>query len=108
MGLVLDLRRSFPSSYPLRLGLEVAIAREQPLARALDYGVITPRLPELYEFSATCLGEPRRPGLLDDGAPAYAWPRADRDVWSAGRPGRCLRMLARLTGAREGYDPQSP
>jgi hypothetical protein len=106
VGLFLDLRRSFPSHYPLRLPLGQAIAAEQPLARALDYGVIAPRLQELYEFSAACLGEPRLAGLLDDGAPAYAWAREDRDSWNAGNTGRHLRLLARLTGARTGYDRQ--
>jgi hypothetical protein len=104
VGLFLDLRRSFPSHYPLRLPLGQAIAAEQRLARALDYGVIAPRLPELYEFSAECLGEPRLTGLLDDGAPAYAWAPEDRDLWSAGNTGRHLRTVARLTGARSQYD----
>jgi hypothetical protein len=106
VGLFLDLRRSFPSHYPLRLPLGQAIAAEQPLARALDYGVIAPRLPELYAFSAACLGEPRLTGLLADGAPAYAWPPEDRDFWNAGNTGRHLRSVAWLTGARAGYDRQ--
>ncbi|MGY1607559.1 MULTISPECIES: hypothetical protein [unclassified Geodermatophilus] len=107
VGLFLDLRRSFPTHYPLRLSLGQAIAAEQPLARALDYGVIAPRLPELYAFSAACLGEPRLTGLLDEGgAPAYAWPPEDRDFWRTGNTGRHLRSIARLTGARTGYDRQ--
>ncbi len=106
VALFLDLRRSFPHEYPVRLPLAEAIAREQPLARALDYGVIAPRLPDLYAFAAASLGEPRVPDLLDDGAPAYAWPHADRWLWNAGNTGRHLRVIARLTGARDGYDRQ--
>jgi hypothetical protein len=106
--LFLDLRRSFPSHYPVPVPLSEAIAREQPLARTLDYGVIAPRLPELYEFSATCLGEPRLTGLLDDGAPSYAWSPEDRSFWNAGNTGRHLRAIAALTGARDGYDRQFP
>lgn len=106
--LFLDLRRSFPSHYPLRLPLGQAIAAEQPLARALDYGVIAPRLPELYAFSAACLGEPRLIGMLDDGAPTYAWPPEARHFWKAGNTGRHLRFVAQLTGARTGYDRQFP
>jgi len=99
VGLFLDLRRSFPVHYPVEAPLDEAIAAEQPLARALDYGVIAPRLAEVYAFSAAALAEPRVMDLLDDGAPAYAWPHADREVWKAVPPGRHLRVLARLTGA---------
>ncbi|MGY1604574.1 hypothetical protein [Geodermatophilus sp. SYSU D00815] len=104
--LFLDLRRSFPSHYPVTLPLAEVIAREQPLARALDYGVIAPRLPDVYAFSAAALGEPRVVGMLDDGAPAYAWPHADREVWTTGNTGRHLALVAGLTGAREAFDRQ--
>jgi hypothetical protein len=100
VGLFLDLRRSFPSHYPLQLPVVEAIAQERPLARAIDYGVIAPRLAELYGFAAVCLGEPRLTSLLDRGAPAYAWPRADRFLWDAGDTGRLLRTFSLLTGAR--------
>ena len=101
VGLFLDLRRSFPSHYPLRLRVTEAIAREQPLARVLDYGVIAPRLAQLYQFAADCLVEPRVTNLVDDGgAPAYAWPRADRFLWDAGNTGWPLRAVGELTGAR--------
>jgi hypothetical protein len=54
---------------------------EQGLGRLMDYGVIVPRLQQLYEWSAHELGEP---GLLDcvrDGALTYAWSFDDRNVW---------------------------
>jgi hypothetical protein len=47
--------------------LSQAIAEERPLARALDYGLIAPRLPALYDFAAESLGEPWLPELLNDG-----------------------------------------
>ena len=46
--------------------------------RLVDYGVIVPRLQQLYEWSAHELAAP---GLLDfvrDGAMTYAWPIQDR------------------------------
>lgn len=61
-----------------------AIAEERPLARAIDYGLIAPRLPELYEFEAESLDQPRLPELLNDGTPAYAWPHEHRLIWHAG------------------------
>ncbi|AQA24064.1 hypothetical protein BTZ20_0718 [Rhodococcus sp. MTM3W5.2] len=43
--------------------------------------MIIPRVQQLYEWSSHELAAP---GLLDcirDGAPTYAWPFEDRDVW---------------------------
>lgn len=104
VGLFLDLRRSFPAVYPQTASLEQAIANEQVLARAMDYGLIAPRLPELYEFAAGCLEQPRLPDLLNDGTPAYAWPAEQRLVWYTGNRGRHLRAIARVTGAGARYD----
>ncbi|WP_326570596.1 hypothetical protein OIE69_04395 [Actinacidiphila glaucinigra] len=71
----------------------------------LDYGVIAPRLPGLYAFSAVSLEEPRLTALLDDGVPAYAWAHADRRIWYVGNTGPHLRAIARLTGVRLRWDP---
>ncbi|MGW3248750.1 hypothetical protein [Streptomyces sp. NPDC001070] len=71
----------------------------------LDYGVIAPRLTELYEFSAAALEQPRLTALLDDGVPAYAWPHADRPIWYIGNTGRHLRAVARATGVRLRWEP---
>jgi hypothetical protein len=106
VALFLDLRRSFPGSYPLTVPPERAIAREQPLARALDYGVIAPRLTDLYEFAARSLDEPWLTRLVDEGAPAYAWPSTDRAVWSAGGHGGLSRLAASVTGVRDRWDRQ--
>lgn len=96
----LDLGRSFPSAYPVTLPVEEAILDEHALARALDYGLIAPRLTAVYAYSAESLGEPRLTSLLDDGVPAYAWPRSDRAIWYTGNTGPHLRLIARATGVR--------
>jgi hypothetical protein len=107
VGLFLDLRRSFPSHYPLRLTVAEAMAREQWLARALDYGVIAPRLGELYAFSAASLRQPHLRDLLDRGAPAYAWSPGERHLWDADSLGRPVRALAWVTGVRGPEDGRS-
>jgi hypothetical protein len=104
VGLFLDLRRSFPAVYPQTASLEQAIAIEQMLARAMAYGLIAPRLPELYEFAAGCLEQRRLTDLLNDGTPAYAWPPEQRVVWYTGNRGRHLRAIAWVTGAGARYD----
>lgn len=101
----LDLGRSFPPEYPVSAPVEETVLDEHPLARMLDYGVIAPRLPELYEFSAVALEQPRLGALLDDGVPSYAWPHADRPIWYVGNTGPHLRAIARATGVRLLWDP---
>ncbi|MFE5480998.1 hypothetical protein [Streptomyces sp. NPDC056527] len=98
--LFLDLGRSFPSEYPLTVPTAQAILDEHALARMLDYGMIAPRLPALYEFSAEALEEPRLAGLLDAGVPAYAWAREDRSIWYIGNTGAHLGAIARISGVR--------
>ncbi|MFD0004955.1 hypothetical protein ACFVJ4_21355 [Streptomyces sp. NPDC127178] len=96
----LDLGRSFPREYPVAGSLEEVVLAEHALARMLDYGLIAPRLPALYEFAAEAIEEPRLTSLLDDGVPAYVWPHADRSVWFIGNTGPHLRAIARMTGVR--------
>ncbi|MFD4141011.1 hypothetical protein [Streptomyces sp. NPDC058572] len=96
----LDLGRSFPIEYPVSTPIEETLLDEHALARMLDYGVIAPRLPALYEFSAASLDQPRLTDLLDDGVPAYAWPHADRPIWYIGNTGPHLAAIARATGVR--------
>ncbi|MFD7614731.1 hypothetical protein [Streptomyces sp. NPDC059828] len=96
----LDLGRSFPPVYPVPAPIEDTILDEHALARMLDYGLIAPRLPELYAFSAESLGQPRLTSLLDEGLPAYAWPHGDLPVWYIGNTGPHLRAIARFSGAR--------
>lgn len=101
----LHLGPSFPPEYPVTARVEDAVLDDHALARVLDYGVIAPRLPALYEFSAVSLDLPRLADLLDDGVPAYVWPHADRTIWYIGNTGRHLRAIARATGARPLWEP---
>jgi hypothetical protein len=85
----LNLGRAFPERYPVDdLTLESLLAGEGRFGRLLDYGVIAPRLTDLYAFSAEALGEPRLAGLLEDGVPCYSWPASERAPWveSSRRP----------------------
>ena len=80
--------------------MERYIAGEQRLGRALDYGLIVPRLEGLYEWSAEELDEPRLLDLVRDGTPIYAWPFEQRHVWRTMEMPLAARVLERLTGAR--------
>ncbi|MET8152174.1 hypothetical protein ACIBSW_18035 [Actinoplanes sp. NPDC049668] len=80
-GIFLQLSRVLPDEYPLRDTVGFYLREELGFGRLLDYGIITPRLQQLYEWSADTL---EAPGLLDhirDGALTYAWPFEDRGVW---------------------------
>jgi len=69
----LDLRRSFPEEYPLT-GTTVAdlVRREGHLPRAIDYGVILPRITAVYAFARHALDQPRIADLIDGREPCYA------------------------------------
>jgi hypothetical protein len=80
-GIFLQLSRVLPSEYPLTGDVSHYLSNELGFGRLLDYGVIVPRLRQLFEWSARELGAP---GLLEctrDGAMTYAWPYEERDVW---------------------------
>jgi hypothetical protein len=94
-GIFLQLSRVLPDEYPLHNGVGSYLDDELHFGRVVDFGVIVPRLQQLYEWSADELGAP---GLLDclrDGAMTYAWAFEDREVW---RPpdSFVLRMTHRL------------
>jgi hypothetical protein len=100
--LFLDLRNQFPADYPLDgWRLEELIAAEGSLARAIDHGVIAPRLAELYDFAAVCLGEPRVTTLVSDGTPSYSWPAEERAPWLVGTTRPLAQALAGATGRRQ-------
>ena len=99
-GAFLSLRRVLPNRYPLALDVERYIADEQHLGRLLDYAVIVPRLPRLYEWSAEELAEPRLLELVRDGSPIYAWPFEQRHVWRTPKMPPAGRALERVTRAR--------
>jgi hypothetical protein len=80
-GIFLQLSRVLPDEYPLRGSVDSYLGAELGLGQLIDFGVIVPRLQQLYEWSAHELGAP---GLLDcvrEGALTYAWPFEDRRVW---------------------------
>jgi hypothetical protein len=97
----LDLRDVFPERYPLDgWTLEELIGGEGRLASALDYGIITSRVTELYEFAAASLEEPRITKLESDGALCYSWPAEERAPWIAGNRRPMARAIALATGRR--------
>lgn len=70
---------------PAASDLASYLSDELGFGRLLDFGLIVPRLRQLYEWSAHELDAP---GLLEcarNGALTYAWPFEDRHVWVAGR-----------------------
>jgi hypothetical protein len=94
-SIFLSLSRVVPAEYPLCGDVEAYVDDELGFGRLLDYGVIVPRLQQLYEWSARELDAP---GLLDcvrDGALVYAWAYEDRHVWQP--PDSFLVRAARTT-----------
>jgi hypothetical protein len=78
----LSMKDVLPDRYPIDgAGVEEIIGRENRLGRMMDYGLISTRVDALYAASALALEEPRLLDLIVDGAPAYAWPADQRDVW---------------------------
>ena len=80
-GIFLQLSRVLPDEYPLRDSVHSYLSDELRFGRLLDFGVILPRLQQIYEWSAH---ELVAPGLLDcarEGAMTYAWSFEDRGVW---------------------------
>jgi hypothetical protein len=84
-GIFLQLSRVLPAEYPLTGEVGQYLSNELGFGRLLDFGVIVPRLQQLYEWSAH---ELRMPGLLNcirDGTLTYAWPFEERGVWQTRR-----------------------
>ncbi len=95
-GIFLQLARVLPDAYPLTGHVSSYLSAELGLGRLLDFGVIMPRLDHLYAWSSHQLGAPGLLGLTHDGAPTYAWPFEDREVWLPGNrscSGRARRAL---------------
>ncbi|WP_198664230.1 hypothetical protein [Jiangella endophytica] len=94
----LSLRNVLPDDYPLgdQLIAEVLDA-ENFWGRLIDYGVLLPRLQELYEFAADDLSHDHLRDFVADGCPAYAWPRDQAHVWTQRRYRRLGSVVRRLT-----------
>jgi hypothetical protein len=82
-GIFLQLSRVLPDDYPLRDEVRTYFRDELGIGRLLDYGVIVPRLQQLYEWSAYELADPGLLDCVDKGALTYAWSPGDRDVWQS-------------------------
>ena len=94
-GSFLSVSRVLPDIYPLQGALDEYIANEHAVGRLLDLGVITPRLGELYQWSASELRIADLTGLTIGGIPAYAWDPEDRKPW-APPPKRIVRAVRRV------------
>lgn len=101
-GLFLSVSRVLPNVYPLGGDLDDYISNEHTVGRLLDLGVITPRLHELYQWSAHELGLPELSGLVGETAPTYAWDPHDDEPWRP-IPTRLVRVVRwALPPARQG------
>jgi hypothetical protein len=97
--LFLSLQNVLPDSYPLaRTGIETVLADENYLARIIDYGIIAPRIAQLYRYAADDLGEPRILDLCTDEFPVYAWPYEQRHVWRTDRSPIARALVRALVG----------
>lgn len=81
-GIFMSLSRILPDRYPLGDDVESYIAIENRFGHVVDYGVINPRLEQLYSWSAAELELPGLLGLIQDGVPTYAWSPADTGPWN--------------------------
>jgi hypothetical protein len=93
-GIFLQLSRVLPNQYPLAADVNSYLSAELGFGRLLDFGVIMPRVQQLYEWSARELAAPALLGWTRDGALTYAWPIEASEVW---RPNQTL--ILRLTRA---------
>ncbi|MFB7982725.1 hypothetical protein [Streptomyces vinaceus] len=83
IGVFLQLSRILPDEYPLTAGVRSYLGDERGFGRLLDYGMIAPRLQQLYEWSAHELEAPDLLDCVRDGALTYAWPFEERGVWQS-------------------------
>jgi len=95
-----SLRRVLPNRYPLDHHLEAYLADENNLGRMLDYGVISPRIQLLYDWSADELRHPALRELCRDGSPTYAGTHVDREVWNPAQVPLRVRALRLALSAR--------
>ena len=94
-GIFLQLSRILPAEYPLTDDVDSYLSDELGFGRLLDFGVILPRLQQIYEWSADELGEAGLRDCIRDGAMTYAWPFEERGVWQA-KKSFVLQMAQRL------------
>jgi hypothetical protein len=66
-AIFVHLSRVLPGEYPLRGSVRSYLSAEQGFGRLVDFGVIIPRLQQLFEWSAHELGEPGLLAYVRDG-----------------------------------------
>jgi hypothetical protein len=93
-GIFLQLSRVLPDEYPLRDDVASYLSDELGFGRLLDFGLIMPRVQQLYEWSAHELAAPALLEFARGGALTYAWRFEDREVWLPKRS-RLLHMVRR-------------
>jgi len=94
----LSLSRVLPDRYPLGDDIAPYAQAEHGLGHLLDVGIITPRVEQLYAWSASELDTPGLRQLLSGQTPCYAWPADDQQPWSPA-PSRPARLVRRLLPA---------
>jgi hypothetical protein len=104
--LFLSLQNVLPNSYPLALAnIETVLAHENYLARIMDYGIIAPRIAQLYRSAADDLDEPRIVALCTEEYPVYAWPYEHRWVWRTDRSPIAIALVRAVVGRPSRADP---
>ncbi|GAA2234716.1 hypothetical protein GCM10010413_37780 [Promicromonospora sukumoe] len=94
----LSLRNVLPNEYPLQEEtIEEVLDAENFWGRLIDYGVLLPRVQEVYEFAADDLSHNHLRDFIRDGLPAYAWLQDRADVWTQRRSRRLGSVIRRLT-----------
>ncbi len=100
-GIFLQLSRVLPDEYPLSDAVIEYVSDELSFGRLLDFGMIVPRLQQLYEWSASDLDLPELLDCVHEGSLTYAWPYADRSIWHRA-PSMATQIVRRL------LPPQGP
>jgi hypothetical protein len=104
--LFLSLQNVLPNVYPLAsASIDTVLADENYLARIMDYGIIAPRIPQLYRHAADDLSEPRITELCTDEYPVYAWPYEQRYVWRTDRSPIAISLVRGVVGRPPGTGP---
>ena len=104
--LFLSLQNVLPDTYPLaQASIETVLADENYFSRIMDYGIIAPRIAQLYHYAAVDLDEPRIAELSTDDYPVYAWPYEDRHVWRTDRSPIAIALVRTVVGRPPRRDP---
>lgn len=93
-GIFMSLSRILPDRYPLGEDIDPYIAIENRFGHLLDFGIVRPRLAQLYSWSADELQLRDLLNLIDGDVPTYAWPAADASPWDPA-PSSLARLARR-------------